>query len=80
MEILSFVSCVAAPCFDFSPGLMQLNMIILPLGSPRDFVYDQQKLFFFCSFFLFFSFDLLWSNPEKMSAEDQKCMKLGIIL
>lgn len=47
MEILSFVSCVAAPCFDFSPGLMQLNMIILPLGSPRDFVYDQQKLFFF---------------------------------
>lgn len=45
---------------------MQLNMIILSLGSPRDFVYDQPKFFF--SFFLLFSFDLLWSKPEKISA------------
>lgn len=58
-DFLLFVSCVAASCFDFSPGLIQLSMITLPLGSLRDFVYDQ-------SFFLsFYSLTLIFYDQNK---------------
>ena len=41
-----FVPGVGTTCFDFSLGLMQLNRIILPPGSPCDFLYEESKLFF----------------------------------
>lgn len=53
-----FVPGAVTNCFDFSLGLMQLNRIILPPGSPCHFVYELSKLFFWflkevCRIFFF---------------------------